>query len=355
MSEAEEASRSAKLPVRPRPKPGETFASWVIRIAIANGTSVRGLVQFAWKKYSADAAQHGLPNLKLNPGSFVLVNHLENRLYLVLLSLLTGIPEDDLDASRLCSQNYLYAAHLLTPDGSYGRKKSEAPFQTATRQSESFCPACLAEDFYLRRTWRTAFLPLCTAHTRTLLDECPKCHAGLGFYRHGSPAIHAPRPGTCECIQCGFDLGTAPKGEITPQALDLHRFLAALIEGTLGFDRPSQDKKVIGIVHRLMDALLHAQTRANTSAPGSLRQPRRKSYVAAYVRASCAARGRLFTALCNLVQKLRRDVPELDAQESAGWSLLSEKEKLMAIRFARRLYPTFTGQTHGPLKGRRLP
>lgn len=71
---------------------------------------------------------------------------------------------------------------------------------------QQFCPLCLNDSCYLRRTWRLAFVTVCPEHRCELLDRCPKCQTPFHFHRAemgdraratGSPAV---------CFQCKQDL-----------------------------------------------------------------------------------------------------------------------------------------------------
>lgn len=92
------------------------------------------------------------------------------------------------------------------PVGVYHRKRIQFGLQ--------YCPSCLAEDEepYFRRTWRLAFVTICSNHDRALLDRCPRCRAAVNFHRDelGDVRKFAPTSMTI-CYSCNFDLRDAVK------------------------------------------------------------------------------------------------------------------------------------------------
>ncbi len=56
---------------------------------------------------------------------------------------------------------------------------------TRSRPWLQYCPQCLRGDAdpYFRRCWRLAFVTVCPAHARRLLDRCEACGAVVNFHR----------------------------------------------------------------------------------------------------------------------------------------------------------------------------
>lgn len=66
------------------------------------------------------------------------------------------------------------------------------------RHGLQYCPDCLAEAPYFRRTWRLAFVTQCPIHHRVLLDACVRCDAPIVPHRHEWFPTRCP--------SCGMDL-----------------------------------------------------------------------------------------------------------------------------------------------------
>jgi len=67
-------------------------------------------------------------------------------------------------------------------------------------QADAVCPACLAEDGYLRHYWEHTYVTACPQHRIRLIDRCDECGELLSPYRY-----HIDR---CEC---GHDLHMLPR------------------------------------------------------------------------------------------------------------------------------------------------
>lgn len=67
-------------------------------------------------------------------------------------------------------------------------------------QADAVCPACLAEDGYLRHYWEHTYVTACPQHCIRLVDRCNECGELLSPYRY-----HIDR---CEC---GHDLHMLPR------------------------------------------------------------------------------------------------------------------------------------------------
>lgn len=98
------------------------------------------------------------------------------------------------------------------------------------------CPACLAENAFVRRIWSITLVPVCPSHQLVLLANCPSCGGSLTWYRH--------RISFCDC---GYDLRCATQPMVNPQVGALARFVAAKVTGlssrnskASGIDLPDQ-------------------------------------------------------------------------------------------------------------------
>ena len=74
---------------------------------------------------------------------------------------------------------------------------------------QQYCPRCLREDRepYFRKSWRLAFITLCSKHNVLLLDRCPRCGSPVNFHRDemGDRNKACAQSLVC-CHKCAFDL-----------------------------------------------------------------------------------------------------------------------------------------------------
>lgn len=74
-----------------------------------------------------------------------------------------------------------------------------------------YCPSCLAEDAYYRKTWRVSLSVCCTKHGCYLLDACSNCGEGVHF-RKINQFKHSPTQFRMDvCYSCEMSL---TKGDI---------------------------------------------------------------------------------------------------------------------------------------------
>jgi len=192
------------LPIHPRPYPGESMTSWILRLAVANG--IRTLAAMAtlfrpdihvntqymmvpdaqWRAFDAIARIAACPTAAVIPTTFY---------YL---------------AQKFWRQTSLASGRLL-----HG---SIAP-------SLRYCPSCLATYPRYLLIWRFLALPGCVEHDCRLLDMCPHC-------RQPVPLL-APPFAVGVCGSCGGRLaaGRAPTltDEERHQAVRRARDLAYLL------------------------------------------------------------------------------------------------------------------------------
>lgn len=93
-------------------------------------------------------------------------------------------------------------------------------------RTDAICPACIAEDPYIRRQWEHAFVTACSRHGVTLVDHCDACGHHLSQDRR-----------RIERCDCGRDLGAV---ELRP-CTGSQRWLSALVESNgelTGRERP---------------------------------------------------------------------------------------------------------------------
>lgn len=141
---------------RPRPKAGESFRGYLLRLTASNGfSSVSGVLALSgvhyaldtgapWIRSSRDLMSALEPALQLGPGE---------------LSKWFEITQIALDGLTDGQRRRVY------------------------RQSAAVCPACLKKDRYIRSLTDIAVLPVCPIHRVTLIESCPDCGEQISFNR----------------------------------------------------------------------------------------------------------------------------------------------------------------------------
>lgn len=160
--------------------PDEVFSSWIVRMMLSRKINKRKLLEeIGWRE-----AIH-LADLK--PASFNL-KQLVLRFNLIKIGLLEkSFPQFEMPfVDSLC----------LTTD-IFNRKPI---FR--------FCPYCIAEKPYIRKSWRYAFSYACPEHGCLLLERCTECGQSISFEKLNLSklddlAVHDLR----SCLSCGAGLG----------------------------------------------------------------------------------------------------------------------------------------------------
>jgi hypothetical protein len=169
-----------RLPVHPPPLPLETFTSYVLRLAYANGAQT--LREFFVKSAPIRYRNRGIADLPPTAMDWLarLTGHSEARLWeTTFQSLFTKL-------------NTKYPSPFLSE---------------STRFQLRYCPQCLAEALYFRLPWRFLQLAGCPHHGCRLLDVCSHC---------GSPQSLWPSPmGMGQCPNCGDMLHTCQSPPLT--------------------------------------------------------------------------------------------------------------------------------------------
>jgi TniQ len=202
-------ARTALLPARPPPLPGELLSSWLTRLSRANGDNIRHFTR------ALLAPAHG-DNLARHRALQFWQHDADRNTDLEQLRCFaraTGVDVNVLEGMTLSA----YAGRLTDCVPRQGNTRWVLPLdahaQVKRRYAVQFCPACLREDRtpYFRRVWRLAFVTVCPQHRTLLRDRCPSC--GLAVVPHrtafGTREQLLARTIT-HCHSCGFDLRDAP-------------------------------------------------------------------------------------------------------------------------------------------------
>jgi transcriptional regulator with XRE-family HTH domain len=208
------------LPLHPQPQPLESFTSYLIRLAEANGLqSIREIVALLG---SPRRRQESLYNSPDYPAPSFYAG----------LAQITGCPEE-----RLLQTTF----HSLIRR--FGRSTYPHSLHQFLRESLAsslrYCPACLAEcdpPFY-SLLWRFLVLPGCTEHRVRLLDQCGHCGSLL-------PLLISP-PQLAKCPTCRGDLRTCQQTRLSDEILQpTHRHTRDLKMLLSPMPRPLEEAQV---------------------------------------------------------------------------------------------------------------
>ena len=189
-------------PIRPKPKQDELLSSWLCRIAEENQmqTSAFCSAVFLGERFT-----------------FREIDKTFDFEMMTNLSLGTGIPIDRIwEASLLSDSGYVFD---FRPVGT-----TEWIFPTASAEGESgnglaYCPLCLEDESYYRRSWRFAFNPACPKHRVFLRRDCPCCGKPYNYY-YGITELPAGAPLIVTCRWCGADLRNAAPDHADSRLID---------------------------------------------------------------------------------------------------------------------------------------
>jgi transcriptional regulator with XRE-family HTH domain len=212
------------LPLRPQPQPLESFTSYLVRLAEANGLqSIRELVALVGTPRRKRESLYNSPDYpapSFYPG----------------LAQITGCPEERLQQTtfsflirRFERSTYPHSLHQFL-------RKSLA-------SSLRYCPACLAgcDPPSYSLLWRFLGLPGCAKHGVRLLDQCSHCGSLLPF-------LTSP-PQQALCPTCQGNLRTGQQTPLSGEVLLLtHRRTQDLTMLLSPMSRPLEERqaKMIG-------------------------------------------------------------------------------------------------------------
>jgi hypothetical protein len=182
------------LPARSRPRSGELFSSWLVRLAMAHGLKLHTFCTLLFGKQP-------IWNRDID-------RCVDDRM-LMELARRTGTPPERVRATTLAAyEGVLYERHnpkrntfWIMPLGVYHRVRR--------MHGTQYCPRCLAEDKepYFRRAWRLAFVTVCIKHQCLLFDSCPRCDSVINFHRDEmGERSKQVATGMARCFICKFDL-----------------------------------------------------------------------------------------------------------------------------------------------------
>lgn len=152
------------LPVRPRPREGESLPGYAVRLARANG----------WTSSGAFLRALGLPNRAFEPA--------RERECIETLHGYTAHRE-------------LLEVHRFLPFGSRAFTRDELrTFRNLYFAEPRVCPSCVADSGTHQASWQYLPLTHCLRHHQPLLNACPRCATAVKWDRVLIPG----------CQHCGF-------------------------------------------------------------------------------------------------------------------------------------------------------
>jgi len=229
------------LPVRPRPKCGESLSSWVVRTAHLNGLYLQTFCDLVWPLYpiwNRDTDRLGDSNI------------------LRQMAILTGT-----SPAKALATTFPFYEKLLLPETSGSGLQQEITVlgifhRLHKKFGQTYCPQCLKEEGYYQLFWRLNCVTVCTKHRQRLLDRCWNCEAPVCLHRG---EIH-------KCDKCGMDRRDAKTNfHIDSYAFRLQqRIDQAITTGTIFWDTPSDTPKAL---LRLISELMRCCTGQGHRAP----------------------------------------------------------------------------------------
>lgn len=203
------------LPVRTRPKPGESLSSWLARTAFENGIYLQTFCHLVWHRkpiWNRDTDRTG-----------------DHEILHRLASMTATSPQKALATTIRHYEGLVFRQYNasgtqrhITSLGIYHR--------THKGYGQTYCPLCLKQNGYFKLSWRFAFITVCTTHNQRLWDRCWRCAAPV--------CIHRGR--WLRCDACDADLRDAPPLRHDSRALIFQKHLQAAIEGQRFWNVPAR-------------------------------------------------------------------------------------------------------------------
>jgi TniQ len=193
------------LPIHLQPKNDELLSSWLVRLSIAHVMRPDTFYSLLFNRpprFPTRIDEISDETTTWRP-----------------LALATGLSVDRVKDTTLIpyGHNLRQAVYMGSNDPRHMSYEWVMPADHRKSQFKFFglqyCPSCLAEGEtpYFRRIWRLAFVTLCGAHRRLLLDRCTYCGSPVDFLRNASRVNKKNRSAASmtKCHSCQFDLRSA--------------------------------------------------------------------------------------------------------------------------------------------------
>ena len=155
--------------IRLKPKPDELLTSWIIRLAWAHGIKLHVFCRLIWGSQTEIWTRD--------------FDRLADSVYVEYLSQKTATPLTQANQTLLRS----FEGVVFEKHNPYGNTHWIMPLGIRHRirmaYGQQYCPLCLEESPYLKKTWRMAFSTVCSKHQILLFDRCPQCQFPIHFHR----------------------------------------------------------------------------------------------------------------------------------------------------------------------------
>lgn len=176
--------------------PDESFSSWLVRAALAQGCDPLTLTGVVWPQYRAWT-------LDVDRGVD------ENRL--ALLSASSGVEASTFENSFLRRDAEAIAGYQLERAGTWPWILALGSRNRHRTAGAQFCPSCFLENKepYFRRAWRFAWHTTCAHHDVCLIDRCQRCNSLVMPHKLLARDIHLGRCSNCKADFRNFK-GIAP-------------------------------------------------------------------------------------------------------------------------------------------------
>lgn len=197
---AEKNSRRALLPCHPHIRDEETFTSWLVHTAAANGVTLKELCSWLGIERYFETVD--------DPYRFSderALRHVET------LSAATGVPVERICQSLTSQVPCLWVTSFEFRDRPYNRPNAwvtQHVDQTARSYVGEFCWQCLQTESYFRLPWRISLFVACDDHKCLFSYRCASCGAHFAGFRHLLSVNLSTRNVLLECPSCSVPLTT---------------------------------------------------------------------------------------------------------------------------------------------------
>ncbi len=172
---------------------GESFASWVARLAVSNGLAWDRFWKVLEKRSGKKLLKSLIPKgIRDRKGS-----QLES--VVEVLARGTGQAVGDIEALLAPTRVRIKSASVRSRELlSHRPRQTKTPKPIVTTQ---YCPRCLLEDTqpFFRREWMYSFCSVCVHHKNFLHTECDSYGSAIVIGRGDEEELHC-------CVICGYDL-----------------------------------------------------------------------------------------------------------------------------------------------------
>ena len=303
-----------KIRLCPPPNLTESFSSWMQRAALANGLGYKDFSLALQDRYVGHSARM---EWLVSPNAFkgTSPDVVEHRYFVALMATASGLPEDDLEKLLLKSETRDYQNQFLVPAGRMWLSAKQG-WREEFWCPDPYCPLCLANGYFLRRSWRLAFPSYCQVHDRVLSEVCSRCRKNLQYYEAKSrrPSLEH---GKLLCGHCGSDLTLAPAIPAHQQHRAAIQFIFEISEGVHREGLRSWGPLILSAIHWWTEAFFLTCTRLPNDPAASRFSGKVTQSRALYVYQPARVRFALLETALKMLGRMSRKQPEPNADDAA--------------------------------------